>query len=163
MVTNLKRWALPPSYFGATWKDYYVAASQHRDSDSITRSNWLVTCAAVPETGAYDPDDPTSGVIIVRESHWACGWIEWLAIHETCTAALAIADGFAERLENYPILDESAHSALEWDETAKYWEHASVSERVSWLQRARLSVFAARRASLPDDDAGRLYELLTGF
>ena len=31
-------------------------------------------------------------VIVVRESHWAVGWVEWIKIHELDTTALAIAD-----------------------------------------------------------------------
>jgi len=40
---RLDRWTLPKNYFGAEWPDYYVFLSQHRDSDTLTRSNtWAV-------------------------------------------------------------------------------------------------------------------------
>lgn len=158
---HLKRWTLPQSYFGAHWDGYYSAIGHHRDSDTVTESNWQVTCAAIPETGEYDPDDPTSGVIIVRENHWAVGWVEWLAIHETCEAALRQADKFAQEIDDYPILDESHFSDLEYAQAAEYWRTMRITERIDYLREAELSIFAARRAELPDDPDGRLFERLT--
>ena len=34
------RWKLPPSYAGAEWPAYYVAAGRSRDSDALEESNF---------------------------------------------------------------------------------------------------------------------------
>ena len=36
----LKGWELPRDYFGINPTDYYVVATHHRDSDTVTRANW---------------------------------------------------------------------------------------------------------------------------
>jgi hypothetical protein len=100
-------------------------------------------------------------VHVVRESHWAVGWVEWIAIHESDDAALRTADEIADKLEAYPVVDEDDWSMLEYDEACDYWERMSVRERADYCERAGISIFAARRDYLPQDDNGALYELLT--
>ena len=55
-----------------------------RDSDCLKQSNFAVM---LRELGGE-----SETVIVVRESHWAVGWVEWIAIHELDAAALQIAD-----------------------------------------------------------------------
>ena len=117
---------------------------QHRDSDSLTRSNF--TCGLEAIGGESDT------VEVVRESHWAVGWVEWIAIHQDDAAALEKADAIKERLEDYPVVDEDAWSTLEWEESCEYWERMSVRERAELCKRAEISIFAARRAEIPDSD-----------
>lgn len=111
----LKRWKLPRDYAGAEWPEYYVSAGRHRDSDCLTESNFYATLRAV--------GGESETVQIVRESHWAVGWIEWIAIHEGDTAALRAADRCAERLESYPILDDDDFSRREDEQCAEVWEN----------------------------------------
>ena len=80
---HLKRWTMPNSYFGAVWPNYYVFLGQHRDSDALTRSNF--TCGLKALGGESET------VEVVRESHWAVGWVEWIAIHQDDAAALVDA------------------------------------------------------------------------
>ena len=40
----------------------------------------------------------TASVTVVRERHWAVGWVEWIAIHQDDTETLARASAIAERL-----------------------------------------------------------------
>ena len=146
---------MPPSYFGREWPDYYSAGvGQSRDSDCLEQSNFAAMLAAL--------EGESETVIVVRETHWAVGWVEWIAIHEADTAALAKADEQCGRLEDYPVLDEEDWSEREWNAQCETWEQASLRDRVEYCQRAGISVFAARRAELPQDDNGRLGELLLG-
>ncbi len=62
---------------------------------------------------------------------------------------------------DYPVVDEDDWSMLEYDEACEYWERMSVRERADYCERAGISIFAARRHYLPQDDRGALYELLT--
>lgn len=100
------RWKLPPSYFGAQWPSYYVAAGRSRDSDALEESNFRVTLKRLG--GEKDP-----AVIVVRESHWAVGWVEWIGVHENNKAGLAELRKIIEEKESYPILDEEDFSEEE--------------------------------------------------
>lgn len=153
---HLKLWKMPGSYFGAVWPAYYVFLGQHRDSDSLTRSNFVCGLAAL---GGEDSEET---VVVVRESHWAVGWVEWIAIHQDNEAALRAADEVMESLEEYPIVNEDHWSELEWDEVSTYWEQMSVRTRAEFCRDARISIFAARRSYLPPDDNGSLFERLRG-
>lgn len=141
---HLKRWTLPDSYWGASWPDYYVGLSRHRESDSLTRSNFECYLKAI---GGENGDT----VRVIRESHWAVGWIEWIAIHESNTEALTIADEIEGKLEGYPVVNEDHWSDLEWNEVHDYWESMTLRERVEWCRDAGESIFAARPGhSIPE-------------
>jgi hypothetical protein len=131
-----------------------VFLGQHRDSDAMDRSNFTV---ALAELGGE-----SDTVLVIRENHWAVGWVEWIGIHESDTAAQAKAESMLARIENYPLLDEQHHSELEWRESAEWWERMRVCERLELCQRFGLSIFAARHADLPQDDSNELYEYLRG-
>ena len=150
---HLKRWQMPDSYFGQEWPEYYVFLGQNRDSDSLTRSNF--ECALTAIGGESDT------VEIVRERHWAVGWVEWIAIHESNTVALAKADAVLDKLEDYPVVNEDHWSNLEYEEACDYWERMTVRQRAEYCKRADISIFAARRDYLPDDPCGYLFESLT--
>lgn len=150
----LNRWTFPDCYAGAEWPEYFVFLSQHRDSDSVTRSNFI--------RGLELLGGESETVQIVRENHWAVGWIEWIAIHESDASSLTQADELACAIEDYPIIDEDHHSELEWNEAADYWARLRVRDRAEYCERAGLSIFSARRDYLPSDDTGSLLELLRG-
>jgi hypothetical protein len=62
---HLKRWTLPENYYGAIWPDYFGAGGLR-----------------VHAGGALGESDT---VIVVRESHWRVGWVEWIATTRTMT------------------------------------------------------------------------------
>jgi hypothetical protein len=99
-------------------------------------------------------------VLVLRDSHWAVGWVEAIYIHESDTDRLAIADEIMSALEDYPVADEFDHSELEWETAHAYWASMSVRERVDWCQRYRASVFAARRDEIPECPSGELVSAL---
>jgi hypothetical protein len=154
MGTKLEQWRHPKNYAGAVWPGYRVFLSQNRDSDALTRSNF--------ERGLALIGGESETVQVVRERHWACGWVEWIGIHEDDAEAIAKAEAILEKLDGYPVLDDDHFSELEWNETCDYWESLSVRERAEYCRDAGLSIFAARRDYLPQDDTGLLYEALRG-
>ena len=80
---HLKRWERPKDYFGAEWSRYYSAGvGQSRDSDCLEQSNFAVMLEAL--------GGETETVVVVRESHWAVGWVEWIAIHQSDEQALRV-------------------------------------------------------------------------
>jgi hypothetical protein len=100
----------------------------------------------------------TETVIVVRESHWAVGGVEWIAIHEADAMALAKADEQCERLADYPVLNEEDWSGREFEAQCATWANAGLQGQIEYCKRAGISIFAARRGELPEDDGGRLGE-----
>lgn len=126
---NIKRWRRPSNYAGAEWYDYYSAGvGQSRDSDALERANFDAMLAGL--------GGETDTVIVVRESHWAVGWVEWLAIHETDEEGLATADRIQKRLQDYPVIDEDLWSHYENEECREVWESCySPRERAEYLRQ----------------------------
>ena len=98
---------------------------------------------------------------MVRERHWAVGWVEWIAIHESDEKALREADELAAALTDYPIVNESHFSELEWTEANDYWESLSLRERIELCSEAGISIFCARHDSIPPQDSGYIFEHCT--
>jgi hypothetical protein len=128
---NLKRWEAPEYWAGKPWPDYYVFLGQHRDSDCLSRSNFR---SALKTLGGEDDNH----VVIVRERHWACGWIEWIAIHESASDALETADEIAGALSSYPVVNEEDFSELEMEEADDVWRNCYDSrDRVAYIRENR--------------------------
>jgi hypothetical protein len=125
---RLKKWALPQCYVGEHWDDYYSAGvGRSRDSEPLEESNFAVTLRKL--------GGESETVIVVRENHWAVGWVEWIAIHENDVGALAIAGQLAERREDYSVLDESDWSEREDEACRQVWEEClNQGERVHYLR-----------------------------
>src|SRR5690606_29707826 len=124
-------WTRPDHYAGAEWPEYFGAGTgQHRDSDALTRSNFRCMLRAL--------GGESETVRVIREGHWAVGWIEWIAIHESDARALEIADGIAAALEDYPVVDESDWSELEMEEANDVWRTCySAADRLDYVRRHR--------------------------
>ena len=143
---RLERWKLPRDYFGAEWPDYYSAGvGRSRDSDCLAESNFD---AMLAELGGE-----SDTVHVVRESHWAVGWVEWIAIHESDDKALRAADRLRQNLDDYPVLDEEDHSRREWEECARVWSDCYTDrERVKYLRDRRCTTgFRDLRAAVSGD------------
>ena len=158
---NLKRWTLPQCYVGAHWEGYYAApVGRSRDSDALERSNWRVQWEVLKPLQADCQDDDGDGhsPLIVRESHWAVGWVEWVAIHESNEAALRAADELAGRLEICPILSEDDFSKEEQEEAETVWRDCySAKERIDWIRRNRSQVEPQSFADLLGCVRGRYF------
>ena len=153
-MRHLKRWTRPDHYTGADWPEWFVFLGQDRESDALTRSNF--DCGLARLGGESDT------VRVVREKHWAVGWVEWVAVHESDTAACDHAEKMLADLDAYPVLDEDHFSDLEWEEAAQYWRGLTIAERVDLCREARVSIFAARHNYPPADDSGYIHETLRG-
>ncbi len=127
--THLKRWTMPDSYFGAEWPEYYGSGfGQHRDSDCLTRANFDAALKAIqaattlPEDAENDEGESIHPQV-VSASHWAVGWVEWIAIHETDEGALKCADELQEGMDGYPVVDDELFSQYESDEADESWKN----------------------------------------
>lgn len=145
-----------PSHF-VDWADfdrheYFVCFGQHRDSDTLTRSNHRT---ALRRLGGE-----SETVLVIRDSHCMVGWVEAIYIHESDLTARAIAEQMTENIEGYPVLDEDDWSALQWEVAADYWHGMTLRERVDVCGRFHITPFAARRDDLPEDPRGGLLDYL---
>jgi len=120
---NLSRWELPDSYAGAHWDGYYRApVGRNRDSDLLTQSNWDQQWDALKAFRADVPGADEVSPVAVCENHWAVGWVEWVAIHDSNGPALREADRLAARMESRPVLNEEDWSNREWEDYEKRWK-----------------------------------------
>ena len=128
---NVKPWTLPANYAGEHWDDYYSAGvGQSRDSDALERSNFRCMLNAL--------GDESDTVIVVREGHWAVGWVEWIAIHKDDHAHLEIADKIKGKLADYPVIDEEDWSREEMEEANDVWRDCySPQDRIEYIREHR--------------------------
>ena len=133
---NLKKWELPSNYMGDSWDDYYCFLGQHRDSDCLERSNF--DCGIEQLGGELTDNNDLELVLIVRDNHWAVGWIEWIAIHKTAIEQLKIADKIMSDLANYPVLNDEHFYELESEEANRIWSDCfDNSERIEYIRNNR--------------------------
>lgn len=137
---TVEKWTRPSNYVGATWHGYYSAGfGQSRDSSVTEASNFQFVQNALEALNTFvnegsRDEEPT--VVIVNESHWAVGWVQWIAIHESNVAALDKARELCERANNYPLLDEEDVSRREDEECEQVWRECfNPSERVRYFRR----------------------------
>lgn len=103
-MAELTKWTYPDSYMGATYYEYYYVVGQNRDSDYYAQSNFQV---ALERLGGE-----SDTVIVARSSHWACGWVEYIMVHESDEDKLGIARDIINDLEDYFVLDENHYDSL---------------------------------------------------
>lgn len=94
-----------------------IVYSHNRDSGLLDQSNAeAIDKAMEPFTEGDDPD-----VMAEHHHHWACGWIDGWAIRVyrdgQITKAFKAYHALAERLANYPILEEEDYSRREFEAT----------------------------------------------
>lgn len=138
---HLEPWTRPECYIGAQWQGWFVFLGQNRDSDCLTRSNFQFGFAAVKRVQNKDlicDEDEMSSVQVISENHWAVGWVEWIAIHESDTAALKEADRIMEKLDGYPVVDETHWSQLETEESDQVWRDCyTPRRRIEYIRENR--------------------------
>lgn len=173
---HLELWTKADNYGGRDWSDWYVVETRHRDSDRLSESNWdsafAILDAAARRLGERrctltDDGHPVRCIEVARANHWAVGWCEALCVHkDSPPSILRAADDIRRRLADYPVLDESDYGQREFDYAAQQWADFDLRDRLFYIGRANesageeISIFAARRPSLPAADMGGLLQML---
>ena len=125
---NLEKWTLPDSYAGPEYPEYFVFLGRHRDSDLLTESNF--------EKGLEKIGGESETVLVIRDYHWAVGWIENIYIHESDENALKLADEISKGLKDYPVVDEDDWSERESKEADRVWkDNYNVEERIEYIRQ----------------------------
>lgn len=92
------------------------------------------------------------------------GWVQYLMVRpDAPQAVLDEAQAIADDLAGYPALDEDAWGEAEHEEVTEYWAALSVRERARMIHEyagEEVSIFAARRNWIPQEDSGSLYDML---
>lgn len=97
--------------------DWAIIYTHNRDSSLLDQSNAAVIEKAMqPFTDGDDPD-----VVFESHDHWAVGHVDGFSVRVfkdgQITEAFRTCHGLAERMADYPILDESDYSQREFDAT----------------------------------------------
>jgi hypothetical protein len=97
--------------------DWCIVYGRHRDSGLLDQSNAAAIEEAMePFTAGDDPD-----VVPETHSHWAVGWIDGFSIRVfkrgRITKAFRTYHELAQRLADYPLLDEEDFSRREYEDT----------------------------------------------
>ena len=88
---------------------------------------------------------------VIRHGHWGCGWIEYITVDDTAPDTLLDqCVEIARALDCYPVYDDDRYSEAQWKVIADYWEWLDLRERVDLCRDNGVSIFAARRSSVPD-------------
>jgi hypothetical protein len=110
----MKKWSRTENYIGETYFDYYVLLSRTRDSGLVEESNFWSTLKAL--------NGESKTVKVIRSSHWLCGWIEMILIHESDKESVDKGNEIEKALDNYPILDDIDFSERESEKRDEYIE-----------------------------------------
>lgn len=97
----------------ATW--IMTPISVHRDSDTLSRSNWDVISADLL-------DRFEDSVEVMGSRHWAVGWVDCIAVEIANRDAVEAVLDWIDALEEYPVADDEHYSALEWEELVDWVE-----------------------------------------
>lgn len=158
-MNTLKRWKMPECYIGATWEGWCVFLWQNRESDCLTRSNFQCAMERLKPLSTDLEQEEMPSVRTVRESHWAVGWVEWIAIHESNKPAIAEACVIFDRFENHPVVNGDHWSKLEFDAFCEAWNSYGHREFIRELERAELIAEGCLDDSTPEQTI-ELFEAL---
>jgi len=96
---------------------FCIVYTNHRDSDLLDQSN----AAAIAEAMQPFLDQESCDVFEEHHRHWACGWVDGYAIrvyrNGQVTEAFRTWHDLQTRMGDYPVLDEEAYSAKEYEAT----------------------------------------------
>lgn len=128
-------------------EDWAVIYTHNRDSGLLDQSNaGVIRKAMLPFTDGEDPD-----VVFESHSHWAVGHVDGFGIRVLkrgrITKAFRVYHELAERMAEYPILDESDYSERESNAT-----YENVGE-AAWRLKGEFS--------LPEDWQSDVYSWLS--
>lgn len=121
---------------------FVMPTTQTRDSGPLAQSNFDVFLEGLGGESAY--------VEVHRFGHWGPGWFEIILVKPTAKRTLEKAAEMAAALEDYPILNEEDYSRREYEEACQAWDDLSIRERIEICAKRGVSIFAARRDSIPE-------------
>jgi len=117
-----------------THDDWYIFLCRTRDSNPIEESNFSV--------GLQSLGGESNNVVIIRHSHWLCGWIEFIIISPDAVSIIKQAEKLLAELEDYPILDEDNLWDREQELAERIWrDYYTVQERIDNIRNRQLDFY----------------------
>jgi hypothetical protein len=100
-------------------EEWAIVYTHNRDSDLLDQSNAdAIEKALAPY---MEGEEESADVRPEHHGHWACGWVDGYSIrvyrNGEITPAFRAYHDLAQRLADYPVLDEEDHSRREYDAT----------------------------------------------
>lgn len=155
-------------YYGERdlFETWCITFSTHRDDDVAGKANWDVMLEQLNERFGKAGEKWE----VMHASHWAVGWadqiilpvVEVVAIDDFGDAVYAVTEQFAwaleikGALEEYPLLDETRYSEMEYDEMIDYIKQASSVNDIEYDGKEYEVIDA-----LPDDYAEKIAQWLS--
>lgn len=133
-----------------------VPVIKTRDSGPLACSNFECAWSRIEDASVLDD-------ALSCESHsfghWGPGWFEVILVRPGSHCATE-GERIEAELADYPVLDEDDYSARELEAAESFWSSLSVRERFRIIrERGRgVSIFAARRDSIPHADCGAIFD-----
>lgn len=168
---NMPTWQTPDSYMGFDPIGDYCLYAKTRDSDILTESNWdeiqkelktILKTLPKPESryDGYGKELPSAWLYTWSASHWACGWVEYMMIRADAPKELIEkANEIYSMLKfEYPILNEEDYSERQYEAVCRYWDDASMKERIDMCAKNSESIFAARHSFIPSNVMDDLWQ-----
>ena len=115
---KLELWKRSENYSGEDMSNYYVGPGKSRDSEVLERSNFD---SALEELGGEDGEN----VVVGHFGHWAVGWIEQIFVNKNAKDKVAKLQEIADKLEDYPVLDDDDYYQKEADELEELFDNNS--------------------------------------
>lgn len=111
-------------------QEWLVSPIGHnRDSDECAESNWAYQATQLEE---IDPEGEDH--MVGDFGHWACGWFEVVLVRPG-SPAHDLVRNLAERLDNYPLLDEDDFSERERESADLIWRDCyTPTERIAYMR-----------------------------
>lgn len=109
-------WKLPSNYIGETFDGYCVVIGKHRDSDTLSVSNFEVAKDMLERVLSAQPDADQDDLRFECASHWAVGYVETILVKATNIELVCEAASIRKALDNYPVLDDNHFAHLQDDE-----------------------------------------------
>ncbi len=103
-----RSWKRPDSYMGPDHDDTSQVIGRCRDSDLLAQSNFEV---ALDRLGGE-----SATVEVIRDSHWAVGWVENIRVSKRDRKALKEVKAILNSLEEYGALDDDDYYEREAEE-----------------------------------------------
>lgn len=128
-------------------ENWAIVYTHNRDSGLIEQSN----AKAITNIMALYTEDANPDIVFETHNHWACGWVEGFSIrvykNGEITSAIKQYYEICQRLDDYPILDETDHSKMVYEATI---------ENIKYAIHPHLDIH-----KLPDDWAEDIYDWLS--
>ncbi len=144
----------PAGAFLPEQQDWLLApVSQTRDSGPLDLSNFAACLSML--------GGESETVEVHRFGHWGPGWYEIILIDPADAERIQIAEGVAEALSDYPVIDEEDFSRREWEDYESGWEDYGREDFLRLLEK-RFGLPDRAMDILEDAPSEELRELYEG-